>query len=87
METLFEMSPYVTVIVPLIVGAVELAKGVGLQGRYAPLASVTLGMVFVAMTNVSWQAALIQGLIAGLTASGIYSGTKAVGAPEKPQFE
>lgn len=70
----------------LIVGLVEAAKRAGLPSRYAGLAAIGIGVaLFVAGVATQtwpeftpWWEAIIAGVIAGLTASGIYSGMKAV---------
>jgi hypothetical protein len=59
--------------IPLVLALIELLKGLGLPGRFAPLASVALGF---AAAFVLGQAAL-QGLVIGLSAAGLYSGSKA----------
>lgn len=81
MQTLFEFSPAIVAIVPVVVGLVSIAKGVGIPSKYAPVASLAIGIALVALTGVAWQAFVVQGIIAGLAASGLYSGTKAVVNP------
>ena len=76
MET-FIFSPIIVAIIPVLVGLVTVAKEVGLPSKYAPLTSVVMGVGLVALTGVAWQAFVVQGIIAGLSASGLYSGTKA----------
>ena len=77
MESLFEFSPLIIAIVPIVVGLVSGAKTVGLPSKYAwPVATVA-GIALVALTGVAWQAFVVQGIIVGLAASGLYSGPKA----------
>lgn len=76
METLFEFSPFIVAIVPIVVGLVQVAKGVGIPSKYAPVVSIVFGIGLVALTGVAWQAFVVQGIIAGLAASGLYSGGK-----------
>lgn len=78
MESLFEFSPLIVAIVPVALGIVQIVKSVGLDSKYAPIVSVVAGIGLVALTGVAWQAVIAQGLIAGLAASGLWSGTKAV---------
>lgn len=63
------------VLVPVIVGVVEVFKRVGLTDRFAPLAALILGVagawVFVGGTVASIA---IGGIAVGLLASGLYSG-------------
>lgn len=66
-------------IIPFIIAIVQGAKTVGLPGRFAPVLSLALGVGIVALVSqLGWQAVIIQGLIAGLAASGLWSGGKAV---------
>lgn len=62
----------------LILAIVEVAKQSGLNSRYAPavsvLAGILIGVFFAGYETVSWN--ILAGLIAGLSASGIYSGVK-----------
>jgi hypothetical protein len=68
----------IAISVPVIVGVVEVIKRVGLSSKYAPIVSLILGvgsaMYFVGIT----QDATLYGLVIGLTASGLYSGGKAL---------
>ncbi len=82
METLFQFSPLVVAAVPVCLGLVQVIKGVGLPSRFAPLASIVIGAGLVALTGVAWQAVVAQGILVGLAASGLWSGSKASFAPE-----
>ena len=77
METIFTFSPLIVAIVPVILGLVQVAKQVGLPSKFAPLVSIALGVGLVALTGASWQADIVQGIIAGLAASGLWSSSKA----------
>jgi hypothetical protein len=67
-------------VVPLIIGLVEMAKRAGLDARYAALLAVGLG---VGISSGAWLAAwlggrglfdaALGGLALGLSASGLYS--------------
>ena len=59
--------------IPLVLAVVELIKGFGLPGKFAPLVSVALGFVAAYLLHQP----LIQGLVFGLSAAGLYSGSKA----------
>lgn len=76
METLFEFSPLVIAVIPVIVGLVEVVKSLGLDSKYAPVVSLVMGIGLVSLTGVVWQAALLQGIISGLAASGLFSSAK-----------
>ena len=68
-------------IAAVIVGLVELAKGQGLPSRYAPVLAVCLGLLFATLGKLddptvgTWLQTELLGLITGLSASGLYSGT------------
>lgn len=66
------------ILVPIVIGVVQVIKTVGLPNRFAPLASLVLGIAgAVFLVGGALQVAILQGIIVGLTASGLYSGTKA----------
>jgi 4-amino-4-deoxy-L-arabinose transferase-like glycosyltransferase len=70
----------------VIVALVELMKAQGLPSRYAAPVAVGLGVLFAVCAKVaagnpefaSWVEAILVGILAGLSASGLYSGTRAV---------
>jgi len=71
-------------LVPLIIAIVALAKSLGLENRWAPLAAVAAGVAIVVGNQAAnvvpgfsdWYQAVLVGLAAGLAAVGLYSGTK-----------
>ena len=69
-----------TVIIPVIMSIVELAKGLGLPKKFSAVVAVVtgalLGVFFVEPQFI--RAGLFKGIVYGLTASGLYSGTKNV---------
>lgn len=72
------MEVYNVAIIPLIVGVVELLKQLGLPSKFAALASVVLGIVIgvVYVSPDSITQAILVGASLGLSACGLYSGTK-----------
>lgn len=69
----------------LIVALVELVKrSTGLETRWAPLLAVVLGVVLAVAARLddpsrgTWLEMMLLGLLAGLGASGLYSGGKAL---------
>ncbi|MEV2910049.1 transposase [Paenibacillus larvae] len=65
------------VIVAVIVGIVEMAKGMGLPARLAPLLSVILGiMAGVVYFPGDLKISVIFGVISGLSSCGLYSAGK-----------
>ncbi|MGE8203663.1 hypothetical protein ACQKP0_03800 [Heyndrickxia sp. NPDC080065] len=68
---------YDVAIIPLIMGIVELFKRAGLPNKYSPFVAVILGLLFgffYIADNV--KEGIIVGLMFGLSASGLYSGSK-----------
>lgn len=63
-------------IIPVLVGILEVFKKLGLPVKYVPVLSLLLGVL--ASVSVSGLAVenFIQGLVYGLSACGLYSGTK-----------
>lgn len=79
MENVLDFSPMVMAIVPVVVALVQGAKVMGLPGKFAPIASIVFAIGLISLTGpVSAGAVLLQGIVAGLSASGLYSGGKAV---------
>lgn len=72
------------VLVPLVIGLVEVAKRVGVGARWLPLVALGLGVglrVLAAAGTGGVGDPIVQGLAVGLAAVGLYSGTRAtVGA-------
>lgn len=67
-----------TVIVPVIVALVSGAKMMGLPSKFSPLLSVVFGVVaFSFLGDGEMAPRIFEGLVAGLSASGLYSGVKA----------
>lgn len=68
----------ITLAIPVIVALVSAAKIAGLKSRFAPLLSVGLGMLlfFFFGDNTEVGTRVFMGILAGLGASGLYSGTK-----------
>ena len=65
-------------IVPLLIGILQIFKRLGLDTKYIPLLSLGLGIIvsLVLFDSESIRAAIIQGIYFGLSAVGLYSGTK-----------
>lgn len=75
-SNVFEM--YDILILPLILGLVELFKVLGLNPKYSPLVAIFFGIVLgvVYLTDFDWKQGILVGVILGLSASGLYSGGK-----------
>lgn len=65
-------------IIPLLIGILEVFKKIGLNERYIPIASLILGigLGIALFSEGDFLAGIIQGIFIGLSAVGLYSGTK-----------
>jgi L-cystine uptake protein TcyP (sodium:dicarboxylate symporter family) len=64
------------IIIPVIIGIVEVVKRAGVPTKYSPLVSLLLGLLFGVFYGEAWIEGIILGLMAGLSATGLYSGSK-----------
>ena len=73
-----ELSPSILYIVPVLVGLVQVAKTYDyVPSRWVPLFIIvasTLGAFLV--TDLSWQATIVQGVAVGLMSIGSFSGVR-----------
>ena len=68
-----------TILIALIIGLTEVAKKIGLDNRWCPLVALALGIgLNFGLKFIGGQGSelLIGGIVAGLTAVGLYSGVK-----------
>lgn len=74
------MELYDVVLIPLIIGMVELLKIYGMKKRLLPVMAMIFGIVagIVYVYPHDMKAAILIGLMMGLSASGLYSGGKAM---------
>ena len=64
-------------IIPIILGVVEVFKRAGVNQKYSPLVSIMLGLAFGWLMFLGEPAkAVVYGLMFGLSAVGLYSGSK-----------
>lgn len=67
------------VTVPVVVGVVAAVRqATGLPSRYLPLCSLVAGIAAALLLIGPTGSAAAEGLLTGLAASGLYSGTRAV---------
>ncbi|NKW95811.1 holin [Bacillus toyonensis] len=67
----------ITVMIGIVVGLSQVAKTIGLQTKYVPLLNVTLGIVLgVLFLGGNIKTNVFQGIIVGLSASGLFDHTK-----------
>jgi len=67
-----------TVAVPIIISIVQLAKGIGMPKKFSAIIAVIvgalIGVFFIEPQSI--KIGIFKGIVYGLTASGLYSGTK-----------
>ncbi|MCU5491193.1 holin [Bacillus cereus] len=67
----------VAVIIGVVVGLSQIVKTIGLQTKYVPLLNLTLGIVLgVLFLDGNIKTNVFQGIIIGLSASGLFDHTK-----------
>ncbi|CAM4057617.1 holin [Bacillus albus] len=65
------------VMIGIVVGLSQIVKTIGLQTKYVPLLNLTLGIVLgVLFLNGDIKTNVFQGIIIGLSASGLFDHTK-----------
>ena len=71
----FELAPVQTIglFVAVVMSVTEAVKRAGLPKRFVPSFSILLGVAFGFVTGIGW----LNGIVVGLTAGGVWSGTKA----------
>lgn len=75
--SLVSLSPISLALIPVVIGLVSVAKSY-VSSKWAPLISLVLGIgtaFFVPAATVGLT--VLQGILIGLAASGLYSGVKA----------
>lgn len=73
-----DMDIYGVFIVPLIIGLVEIVKRAGLPSKWSPVFAVVLGLLagMLLLFPEDIRQGVVVGLALGLSATGLYSGTK-----------
>ncbi|MGE5417079.1 MAG: hypothetical protein ACM3UZ_10000 [Acidobacteriota bacterium] len=72
---------FAVVIIPVINGLAEVMKRAGLPNKFVPLLAVVMGLaagIFLRDMGEPIAPAIIEGLVMGLSAVGMYSGTRNV---------
>lgn len=69
---------YDVVLIPLIMGIVELFKKAGVSKKILPLIALVIGIAIgvVYVANFDWKQGVLVGTMLGLAASGLYSSSK-----------
>ncbi len=73
------------IIISLIVGITQVIKTAGVPKKFSPLVSLVTGIVLCIFyeSDVGIKKSILNGIIAGLTASGLFSGCKSVAKSDK----
>ncbi|XBO89869.1 holin [Bacillus paranthracis] len=67
------------VMIGIVVGLSQIVKTIGLQTKYVPLLNLTLGIVLgVLFLDGDIKTNVFQGIIIGLSASGLFDHTKII---------
>jgi hypothetical protein len=69
------------VLVGVVLGLVQVVKLAGMDSRFAPILSIVLGIAVEALASplpFNARQMVLTGLAIGLSAAGLYSGTKTV---------
>lgn len=72
-----EITPAFLVLVPVVLGVVQAIKKIGLASKWSPLVSIALGIAGAYALGGFTSLNIIQGIVVGLSASGLWSGSKA----------
>ncbi len=86
--TTIDLTIY-TLALPLTLGLVQVAKDAGLPGRWAGVAAVVIGALAGLFAQVAgaggagFASAALSGVVAGLSAAGVWSGAKAGVTPQR----
>ncbi|MBE7123651.1 holin [Bacillus cereus] len=69
----------ITAMIGVVVGLSQIAKTIGLQTKYIPLFNLTLGITLgVLFLSQDIKTNILQGIIMGLSASGLFDHTKII---------
>lgn len=73
-----EITTTFLVLVPVVLGLVEGIKQMGVSTKFSPLFSLILGVLGVYLLGnfVISGPLILEGIVVGLTAAGLYSGAK-----------
>lgn len=60
----------------LVVGLTEVSKRLGIPEKFMPLVAIVFGFILCAIVGLNFMEVIIGGLMIGLGAVGLFSGTK-----------
>ncbi|WP_069997139.1 hypothetical protein [Cellulosilyticum sp. I15G10I2] len=75
-----ESESYGIMLLPIILGVVEVLKNVGLPKRFCPLVAVAIGIILggIYLGSGDIKQGVLKGIYMGLSSVGMYSGAKNV---------
>lgn len=76
-----EISTQFLVLIPVVLGVVQVFRLTGLPTRLVPLTALLLGVAGAFIIGGVHLLNIIPGIIAGLSSMGLYSGTKTTTTP------
>jgi len=70
----------VAALVPVIVGISQVVKNTGFPSKFIPVLNLLLGigLTFLSFDSLVWHEQILQGLMVGLSACGIYDQSKSL---------
>ena len=84
MDILTTGAALTEVALAIVIGLVEALKRIAGESRFAPLFALLIGIAISFLVTPAFEIreAILQGIIYGLSASGLYSGAKAIRKPQ-----
>lgn len=82
---MIEVQSYAVMLIPIILGLIEVAKVLRMPKRFAPLLAVLLGILagIFYLEAESLSHSILLGIALGLSSVGLYSSTKNIIVEEK----
>lgn len=65
-------------LVPIVIGIVSAMKELGLPGKFAAIVAIVIGLLGSWLIGGTLLAIILGGIVVGLSASGLYSGSVAL---------
>lgn len=72
-----EITTEFAVLIPIVTGVVQAIKMAGISSRFAPVLSLIIGIAGAFLIGGMDTVSALAGVVAGLSASGLFSGVKA----------
>ncbi|MDF2879270.1 MAG: hypothetical protein K0S30_2366 [Clostridia bacterium] len=73
-----QTESYGIMLIPVILGIVEVLKNIGLPQRFCPIAALGLGVLLgtIYLSEGDYKRGILMGIYMGLSSVGMYSGAK-----------